>query len=207
MISREGKSLRMKIYLIRHGETDWNHQGRLQGREDIELNVNGREQALQCGQALAGCHIKTIITSPLSRARRTAEIIGECIGARNMYVEQDLIERDYGRLSGLTYDRKKYFDTFGTKEGIEPLNELKIRLMCCISRNAILHQGEDILMVSHGAAINSVLSVLSGGELGTGKTRLKNACINKIEYNMGVFRIIHYNLTAEEFMVIEQTEG
>ena len=65
----------MKICLIRHGETDWNVIGKLQGREDIPLNENGKIQAQYCGKALKNMVWTTIITSPLSRARQTAEII------------------------------------------------------------------------------------------------------------------------------------
>ena len=58
----------MKIYLIRHGETDWNHVNRFQGREDIELNEAGIAQAVRCGQTLQGLGIEAVYTSPLKRA-------------------------------------------------------------------------------------------------------------------------------------------
>ena len=58
----------MKIYLIRHGETDWNHINRFQGREDIELNAAGIAQAVRCGQTLQGLGIEAVYTSPLKRA-------------------------------------------------------------------------------------------------------------------------------------------
>ena len=57
----------MKIYLIRHGETDWNHINRFQGREDIELNAAGIAQAVRCGQTLQGLGIEAVYTSPLNR--------------------------------------------------------------------------------------------------------------------------------------------
>ena len=61
----------MKIYLIRHGETDWNHINRFQGREDIELNAAGIAQAVRCGQTLQGLGIEAVYTSPLKRAHCT----------------------------------------------------------------------------------------------------------------------------------------
>ncbi len=192
----------MRIYLIRHGETDWNLEGKLQGREDIPLNENGIRQAYICGQAFTGRRIKAVITSPLIRAKRTAEIIAESIGLPQIIVEEGLIERDFGVLAGRTYDSKKYFDTFGIEEGIENWEELHNRLIGCIKRLAERYYDEDIILVSHGAAINSVISVLSNGEFGSGKTRLKNACISIIEYQEGRLQLKQYNLTAEEFTAV-----
>lgn len=189
----------MKLYLIRHGETDWNLQGRLQGREDIELNETGILQAKLCGQAFRDKHIKAVVTSPLKRASRTAEIIRDTILAETLIVEEGLIERDFGKLSGQTFDKKKHFDTFGIDEGIEPWEKLCTRLMGCLKKYGEAFDGEDIILISHGAAINAVLAVLSNGEFGSGKTRLKNTCINIISFKEGILKLEHYNLTAEEF--------
>lgn len=89
----------MKIYLIRHGETDWNHINRFQGREDIELNAAGIAQAARCGQTLQGLGIEAVYTSPLKRAHCTGEEIAAQIGLSRDGVEpmQELIERDLGR--------------------------------------------------------------------------------------------------------------
>lgn len=84
----------MEIYLIRHGETDWNLEGKLQ-------NKTGLKQSEACGEALKAVPLQCVQTSPLSRARRTAEIFAdqqEC----PLIINPSLIERDYGLLSGLT---------------------------------------------------------------------------------------------------------
>ena len=102
----------MKIYLIRHGETDWNHINRFQGREDIELNAAGIAQAVRCGQTLQGLGIEAVYTSPLKRAHCTGEEIAAQIGLSRDGVEpmQELIERDLGPFSGqLVKDKKEYF--------------------------------------------------------------------------------------------------
>ncbi|HKL98945.1 MAG TPA: histidine phosphatase family protein [Mobilitalea sp.] len=190
----------MNIYLIRHGETDWNLEGRLQGREDIPLNQNGMQQAKYCGRAFKNREIKKIITSPLIRAVKTAEIIAESIGISQVLLDERLIERDFGPLAGLTYDKKKHFDTFGKEEGIEPWEELNKRLIDCIIEQAEANLGEDIIMVSHGGAINAVVSVLTGGEMGSGKTRLKNSCISIIQYDDGKLNLDVYNLSPSEFV-------
>ena len=197
----------MNIYLIRHGQTDWNLQGKLQGREDIELNDAGRKQAEKSALALKDTGVKFILTSPLIRAVETARIISKAIEGSEVIIEEDLIERDFGVLSGMTYDRKKYFDTFGKgEESMEPFDKLSKRLMDCILKNVNKYKGQDIIMVSHGAAINAVLSVLSGGDEGSGKTRLKNACINVLSYKEDKLNIDHINLSPEEFAQIRPTD-
>lgn len=192
----------MNIYLIRHGETEWNRIGKVQGREDIPLNDTGRSQAKECAKALQGSGIRTIITSPLSRAVETAKIIADDDDRIEIILDEDLIERDFGELSGMTYDRKKYFDNFDQAKAVEPMDVLSKRLINCIRRYAEKYLNQDIVMVSHGAAINSVLTVLSKGEQGYGKTRLKNACISILTYKNNDLHLGPYNLSAEEFMKI-----
>lgn len=190
----------MNIYLIRHGETDWNLKGKVQGREDIPLNDTGRMQAKKCAMALQNTGIKTIIASPLTRAVETANIISNCSDSIELIIDEGLIERDFGDMSGMTYDRRKYFDTFWNEETMEPLDKLSKRLMACIHKYAARLKGQDIVMVSHGAAINSVIMALSEGEQGSGKTRLKNACISILTYEDNELQLGSYNLSSEEFM-------
>ena len=90
----------MKVFITRHGQTEWNSLGRLQGRKDIELNEVGKEQALITGEKIKDEKIDIIITSPLKRARETAEIINKQLNVE--IIEDDrLIERDYGELEGI----------------------------------------------------------------------------------------------------------
>ncbi len=188
----------MNIYLIRHGETDWNLIGKVQGREDIPLNNTGKSQAKKCAIALQNTGIKTIISSPLARAVQTANIIASTHDGMEVIIDEDLIERDFGEMSGMTYDRRKFFDSFGHEETMEPLEKLSKRLIDCIQRYAIKYSNQDIVMISHGAAINSVLMVLSDGEKGSGKTRLKNACISILTYEDKGLQLGSFNLSPEE---------
>lgn len=200
----------MNIYLIRHGETDWNMQGRLQGREDIELNEIGRKQARESALALKDTGARIVLTSPLIRAVETAKIISEGLDDSTVIIEEDLIERDFGALSGMLYDRKKYFDTFGSSEtSLEPFDKLSKRLINCINKNIVKYQEnqEDLIMISHGAAINAVLSVLSGGNEGSGKTRLKNACINILTYRNDKLNIEFLNLSPEEYVEMKTNKA
>lgn len=191
----------MKIYLIRHGETDWNVQGRLQGREDIPMNENGILQAKQCGQALERVKFGAIISSPLSRAIRTAEIIAEHNGITKIIIEEDLTERDFFKLSGLTYKERDAFFATGQEAGIELKEVLYNRMMACIRKYAEIHQNEDnIAMISHGAAINAVLTKMSEDGKEFRNTILKNTCINVIDSQNGNFKVELYNLSPEEYI-------
>lgn len=189
----------MKIYLIRHGETDWNLQGRFQGREDIALNENGMMQAKLCGDALKGEQFKAVITSPLKRASKTAEIIASTINVEKVIIEKDLIERDFSKVSGLTPKERDAFYASGEKDDKEPWESLCGRMISCMKRYAQNFGKGNIIMVSHGASINAVLSILSKGEVGTRKTVLKNTCINVIDYEKGFMKIDIFNKSPEEY--------
>ena len=196
----------MKIYLIRHGQTDWNLQGRFQGREDIALNENGILQAKDCGEAILGESFKAIITSPLSRAKRTAEIIADriSVSVEHIITEEGITERDFSKVSGMTPKEREAFYTSGEKDDKEPWENVCKRMMSCVKKYAEQFYDDNIIMVSHGASINSVLSTLSNGETGTGKILLKNACISIINYDNGTMSLGEFNLTAEEYLALKK---
>ncbi|SHI02476.1 uncharacterized phosphatase [Sporobacter termitidis DSM 10068] len=189
----------MTFYLIRHGETDWNRQNRLQGIEDIELNETGIRQSAECARALRGVKAGRILSSPLKRAVKTAEIISEYTGGPPVIVEEGLTERDFGRLSGITLPEREALLASGEDPGMEPFDVLTDRLLRVLNAYKACGGAENILLVSHGASINALLSVLSGGELGTGQTVLKNVCISKLRCAGDSFAVEFYNLTPEEF--------
>ena len=188
----------MNICVIRHGETDWNTSGKLQGREDIPLNENGKLQAERCGLALNNQKWRAVFTSPLSRAKETAVIIANVLDVHEVYEENDLVERDYGKASGLTEVERKALFPDGKYEGIEDWEMLRDRVYGAILRAADKFYPEDIIVVSHGSAINSILAELSNHEIGTGKTRLENACVNMLEYSNQSLKIVFYNKSSEE---------
>ena len=188
----------MYICVIRHGETDWNVMGKLQGREDVPLNQNGVFQVERCALSLLNWKWKAIITSPLSRASQTAEIIARTLNIQEIYEDIDLIERDYGEASGLTVEERAVQFPDDHYTGIEDWTALRDRVYGSLLRNADRFSSDNIIVVSHGSAINSILAELSNHEIGTGKTRLKNTCINLLEYQNPSFILVFYNKTADE---------
>ncbi len=101
MTSSAQRPSRPRIYLVRHGETDWNAQGRLLSRTDAPLNATGEAQAAGVAVALAGISWDRAFSSPLVRARRTAEIV---LGARpdgpGLTLDERLVEMDFGPYEG-----------------------------------------------------------------------------------------------------------
>ena len=96
----------MEILVTRHGQTDWNALGKLQGQTDIELNDIGRQQAKETGKLIKDENIDLIITSSLKRAVETAKIINANFKV-NIVEDDRLMERKYGESEGLTKDERK----------------------------------------------------------------------------------------------------
>ncbi|MFT8871850.1 MAG: histidine phosphatase family protein [Sporolactobacillus sp.] len=182
------------ICLVRHGETDWNAMGKLQGREDIPLNKRGGEQADIVGRYLQDRHFSAIYTSPLLRAKQTAERIARFCGDAPLIVNDDLIEKDYGDASGMTVtERDHYFPIGSAIPGAESLEHVKQRVQRALAEIGRAYPDNEVLAVAHGGAINALLSLLSRGAIGTGKTRLFNTCISHICWGANGWQIIDYN--------------
>ncbi|QHE54302.1 histidine phosphatase family protein [Pontibacillus sp. HMF3514] len=178
------------LYLVRHGETDWNRQKRLQGQEDIPLNE------------LGGIHLKNeywdaIVASPLSRAYETAEIIQSHLEQTvSIHTIDEFKERAFGEASGLTFQElhEKYPNR--NYSGQEEWEDFKTRVFSGLEQIQTNFKGKKILLVAHGAVINCMLSVLSNGEVGSGKTKLINACISHLENIDDMWNIRSYNETS-----------
>lgn len=130
----------MIAYFVRHGETDWNKQKRFQGREDIPLNESGVRQARELGESyFKDKKILAIFTSPLKRAVMTGEEISKACSksASNpekipVIVDNRLIERDLGDMSGLTQQERHALREKGPIQNMEPLGEVMERMYECL---------------------------------------------------------------------------
>ena len=153
----------MKIFITRHGQTEWNSLGRLQGRKDIELNEVGKEQAMKIGKKIKDEKINIIITSPLKRARETAEIINKQLNAE--IVEDDrLMERCYGDLEGITKvelkekkikypeinDACNYLKNINIFN-METMQDLCTRIYEFLDEITTKYKDENVLIVTHGS--------------------------------------------------------
>ena len=185
----------MKIYVFRHGETDWNAVHRIQGREDIPLNANGIAQADAAGRGVKGkIFPEYMVVSPLSRAKVTGEIIAGYIGIDRIYVEEDLTECDYGNMSGKIVE--DIYDAVCPDE--EPREIAGARFLRVLDKYTSLYDS-DFAVVSHGGTINAALYCISDGAMGTGVTKLKNAAVTVLQFEGGKYSVLRTNITAEDF--------
>ena len=151
----------MRIALVRHGETDWNLQGLVQGTTDIPLNDTGRAQAAEAAERLALVPWDRVITSTLSRANETGAIIAERLGLPAPETHPGLVERRGGVAEGRLF--REYGVAFPGDtpvDGRETRDEVAARMVPAVLEIAAAHPGESIVIVSHGGAIRSVLGAL-----------------------------------------------
>lgn len=150
------------LYLVRHGETDWNKARRIQGSTDIPLNDTGRAQAATAGQLLAKRDRHTIVASPLSRAFETASIIAREIGLEPPLTLGSLVERRYGQAEGLNYQEvDARFPDETDVPGRETREEVTARVVPTLLELARQMPGANIIVVSHGGVIRSVLNKIN----------------------------------------------
>jgi len=148
------------ILLARHGETDWNREGRWQGWADPPLNATGRAQARELAEQLRSTPFDAVYSSDLQRARETADILAEPHGVP-VVVDRDLREIDIGSWSGLT--RAEIAERFpdGVRPDGETHEQQAARVRAAVSRIARDHPGERVLIVGHGGTIRSIHDVIS----------------------------------------------
>ena len=161
-----------RIVLVRHGQTEYNREGRWQGLgSDVPLNDTGRAEAARVGEALAGAFggsVAALYTSDLARAHETAEIIGARLGLAAVD-EPALRELSHGRWEGLTHAEvaKRWPDELAEYEahpyvvrrgGGDSYQDLETRLWPALERLSTVHRGERIVCVSHGGPIRLALS-------------------------------------------------
>jgi uncharacterized phosphatase len=146
------------LYLVRHGETDWNRARRIQGTTDIPLNAVGREQARATGRLLSGRQWDEIVTSPLSRAAETARIIAEELGLPEPTPMDALVERNYGEAEGLTGEELlARFPGETAVDGREERSAVAERVLPALVNLAEKGSDRSIIVVSHGGVIRTVL--------------------------------------------------
>lgn len=149
----------VSFWYLRHGETDWNAQGRSQGNIDIPLNATGIAQARAAGPLLRGRGITTIVASPLSRARVTAEIVAESLNLP-VTTDPDLREVGFGVHEGQTMGTwfPSWLAGTYTPEGGESFPTLTARSVAGINR--AIANPPVVLVVAHGAVFRALRAAM-----------------------------------------------
>ena len=191
------------IYLVRHGETLWNREKRLQGHIDVGLNENGLWQASRVGEALAKKPLAAVVSSDLSRASQTASAIAAHHGLE-LKLDSMIRERHYGIMQGLSHQEVmelhprnhaawKNRETDFRPENGESLSEFYARIRESFIRWARLYEGQEIAVVAHGGVLDCVYRMATAMPLEAPRNfEILNASLNTIQYQDGGFALVEW---------------
>lgn len=185
-----------KIGLIRHGITEWNILGKAQGISNIPLNEEGIQQAIKLGDRLSSEEWDLIISSDLSRAKKTAEIIGNKTNLSVDYLDKRIREIDCGKIEGTTEEERviRWGKNWRDLDlGMEKFELVAKRGIEFIENIANLHKGKRVLVVSHGALIGLTLQHLMPERFPT--TYIENTSITILQNSEDVWECKLYNCT------------
>ena len=192
------------IYLVRHGETDWNRARRIQGSTDIPLNDTGRSQAARSGRLLARALWDGIASSPLSRAFETGAIIAEAIGidASEIEVLDELVERRYGEAEGLD-DRelRQLFPGDTAVPGRERREDVAARVIPALVALAERHEHDRdadspharLIVTTHGGVIRTLLNHVSPQTKFHRGIPITNGSVHSFRHVDGAIELVLFN--------------
>jgi 2,3-bisphosphoglycerate-dependent phosphoglycerate mutase len=180
------------LCIVRHGETAWNAEGRVQGQLDIALSKVGRAQARALAEVLAGGRFAALYCSDLARVQQTAQPAAERLRLP-VSLDMRLRERHYGVFQGLTYAEARQrlpedYARFKAKEvdyafgSGESLREFSARALACIEELAARHAGQEALVFTHGGVLEMVYRHATGRGLSTPRDfEIPNAALNVVQ--------------------------
>jgi probable phosphoglycerate mutase len=189
------------LCLVRHGETAWNAEGRVQGQTDVPLSATGRAQARAVGAALAGERFAALYASDLERVRQTAAPAAAALGLE-VRLDARLRERHYGRFETLTYEEARArlpedFARFKAKEldydfgSGESLARFNARALECLAEIAARHAGAAVLVFTHGGVLEMAYRHALGRGLQSARDfEIPNAALNRLEIGPGGWRVL-----------------
>src|SRR5699024_3921515 len=166
-----------KIYLVRHGETDLNIKGIIQGQTNIPLNKTGEIQARECGEYFKNKPIDAIISSPLMRAKKTTQLITQTLNLRIIY-EDRLKERYFGIAEGKSKVEliKKFPQQIYPSQ--EPRLALNKRAIIALNDMITANATQIVIVIAHGAVYICILVSVSDQMVGARITTLKNGSLS-----------------------------
>lgn len=196
-----------RLCIVRHGETAWNAEHRVQGQLDIPLNEIGLRQAQAVGRALRGEGFDAIYSSDLVRAQQTARPFAD-LYAQQVLLDRDLRERHYGIFESLTYAevKRKFPDDYARFEAREPgydfrtgerLQDFAQRSIAVLARIAGRHRGRSILVFTHGGVLDHLYRHITGRSISAQRDfGIPNAGLNRVEVTAEGWRIRAWAETA-----------
>jgi broad specificity phosphatase PhoE len=195
-----------RIHLVRHGTTTLNVENRYRGRLDVPLDAEGWEDARRAARQLANEGLVAVYSSPLQRARDTAQTVADAAGVPEIVDSFGLINLDYGQWDALTsdeaaahdpeaYARYQTFEPGATCPGGENLDDAAARVVDAIREIGARHPGQQVGAVSHAAMVRLALAMVSGTPRSEWRRSLPNGSITVFEVQDG--RVTAPDLFAE----------
>jgi 2,3-bisphosphoglycerate-dependent phosphoglycerate mutase len=193
-----------RLVVVRHGETAWNTEHRIQGHTDIELNARGRWQAARVAERLAGEGLDAVYSSDLLRAAATAAAIGAAAGVPVRH-DPGLRERAFGCFEGVTFAdiERRWPDDAARWRGRDPgfgpgggerLADFFERCVGATLRLAARHPGQTVALVAHGGVLDCLYRAATRLELDAPRTwQLANASINRLLHAEGALVLVGWN--------------
>ena len=184
----------MKLYIIRHGQTAWNKEEVFRGTKDIPLNEVGLKEANALGAYLESTPFDALYTSPLSRARQTAQAVADAVGLTPV-VEPNLIDLDFGAWQGVSHKevKEKYPDLYQTWvsepaqarfPGGESLNDVLNRIRTLLTMLLEKHPNGTVAVFTHRVVCKVLICHLLGLELDHfWQIEQSTACLNRFRYS------------------------
>ena len=193
-----------RFCFVRHGETDWNVQRRLQGHIDTPLNQTGQAQAEATAKGLNGHVFDAIYSSDLIRTLQTARYAAQLLDLP-IHLRSDLRERHYGAFQGLTYSEAERncpgdYARFKAREAAyeilddgESLLQHRQRVQICLENIAAKHAGESVLIVTHGGVLDIVYRLATGLDMAAPRDfGIPNAALNWINFRQGEWQLLQW---------------
>lgn len=197
-----------RVWVIRHGETEWSRSGQHTGRTDLPLTAEGERQAREVGELVrslrGGQGFELVLCSPMLRARRTAELAGLCGAggcARRFEVDPDLREWDYGELEGrVTQEIRGQYPGWSIWDGPWPGGETASSVSERADRVVASVLGSDaseVALVGHGHFSRALAGRWVGAPIGVGRwLELDTASVSELGWSRGERVLRRWNLTA-----------
>jgi probable phosphoglycerate mutase len=192
------------VIAVRHGETAWNAQLRIQGHTDIPLNERGQWQAARLATALADEGVQVVYSSNLLRAHQTAQAVARRCGLTVQH-DDGLRERHFGEFEGLTFEeieqrlpeealRWRHREPGFAPGGGETLQDFYARSVAACTALAARHPGQAVLLVAHGGVLDCLHRAAVRVALDAPRTwQVGNATVNRLLFSEGAFSLVGWN--------------
>jgi len=181
-----------KIYIVRHGETDWNCEGRLQGGTDTTLNDRGKQQAAVCSNYFKDLECDAIFSSTLQRAMLTATIMNEALKLPFIPLKE-FAERTFGVAEGMTYEERVKIYPNKDYPDQETIEQLQKRITTGLGKINAQYPDKNVILVTHGAVIHTLFTMVENADIFPQSAQLSNGGVSIIYDQHGKWWLEKYN--------------